>query len=215
MSKSQFNAQALTQIFADCLALGVRKNHDYGAARDTILDNGIGGIATRMDDKQARIMSLTRPGHEPAVRDESLRDTLRDQINYAAYGIMILDGTWGKAGAIPESITDLYAIAKQIAEAAGVAPGIMRFAGYEMDLKTLEKLFQSHGSLLPPPALHPESPFNCRCIGTWGEDYFDKKPIRKVQPRGKRPLDKIIRRAAKAPARKRAPAAKSKKQSAK
>lgn len=104
MPKSYFNAEALEKIFADCVALGKRKNHDYGAVRDTISDNGVRGVVTRMDDKQARLLSLTSPGHEAAVTDESLPDTFRDMINYAAYGLILLQGTWGVQPPDPEHV---------------------------------------------------------------------------------------------------------------
>ncbi len=95
MSKAYFNVPAIEKIFADCVATGIRKSHDYGAARDVIADNGVRGVVIRMDDKQARLLSLTSPGHEAAVKDESLADTFRDMINYGAYGLMLIQGTWG------------------------------------------------------------------------------------------------------------------------
>lgn len=95
MAKSYFNVPALEKIFADCVATGIRKNHDYGSMRDVIAENGVRGVVIRMDDKQARLLSLTTPGHEAAVKDENTADTFRDMINYAAYGLMLLQGTWG------------------------------------------------------------------------------------------------------------------------
>lgn len=97
MRKSYFNRPALEAIHKSCLDLGERKNKDYGSVRDVIADNGVSGIVTRMDDKQARLLSLVKPGYEQQVKDESIRDTLMDMINYSTYAISILDGTWGKA----------------------------------------------------------------------------------------------------------------------
>lgn len=96
MTASYFNEEALRNVFDRCAEIGKRKSHDYGASGDAIAMAGIRGVVIRNLDKQLRCMSLTEPGHETAVKDESLRDTLMDQINYAAYGVMLLDGTWGK-----------------------------------------------------------------------------------------------------------------------
>jgi hypothetical protein len=94
--KAFFNRPALEAIHKQCLDLGARKNHDYGAAGDAIEMAGVSGVVVRMLDKQLRLMSLTKPGHEAAVKDESLRDTLMDMINYATYAVSLLDGTWGR-----------------------------------------------------------------------------------------------------------------------
>lgn len=93
--KSFFNRPALEAIQKEGLDLGARKNHDYGAAGDGIAMAGVRGVVTRMLDKQLRLLSLTEPGHEAAVKDESLRDTFVDMMNYATYAIALLDGTWG------------------------------------------------------------------------------------------------------------------------
>lgn len=87
------NIQALEEIHNDCQLLGKKKNNDYSGVMDPIGAAGIVGIAVRLLDKVARLNSLTR-GTEQKVKDESIRDTLMDTINYASYGIMILDGTW-------------------------------------------------------------------------------------------------------------------------
>lgn len=94
--KAFFNRPALEAIHKECLDLGQRKNHDYGAAGDAIEIAGVEGVVVRMLDKQFRLLSLTKAGHESAVKDESLRDTLKDMINYATYAVALLDGTWGK-----------------------------------------------------------------------------------------------------------------------
>lgn len=94
--KAYFNRAALEAIHKQCLDLGARKNNDYGAAGDAIEMAGVPGVVVRMLDKQMRLMSLTKPGHETQVKDESLRDTLMDMINYATYAVSLLDGSWGK-----------------------------------------------------------------------------------------------------------------------
>lgn len=91
-----FNRSALEAIHKQCLDLGARKNHDYGACGDAIAMAGVNGVVVRMLDKQLRLMSLTKAGHEAAVKDESLRDTLMDVINYATYAVSLIDGTWGQ-----------------------------------------------------------------------------------------------------------------------
>jgi Nucleotide modification associated domain 1 len=96
MSKSYFNRTALEAIHKECLDLGARKNHDYGAAGDAIEMAGVSGVVVRMLDKQLRLMSLTKPNHDQAVKDESIRDTLMDMINYATYAVSLIDGSWGK-----------------------------------------------------------------------------------------------------------------------
>jgi hypothetical protein len=90
-----FNRKELEKIHKECLDLGARKSNDYGAVADAIAMAGVPGVVTRMLDKQVRLLSLTKPGHEAAVKDETLRDTLMDMVNYASYAISILDGTWG------------------------------------------------------------------------------------------------------------------------
>jgi hypothetical protein len=97
--KTYFNRKGLEDIHKECLDLGQRKSHDYGACGDAIEMAGVRGVVVRMLDKQLRLMSLTQPGHEAAVKDESLRDTLKDMINYASYAVSLIDGTWGKPAA--------------------------------------------------------------------------------------------------------------------
>ena len=92
-----FNREALEAIHRECLDLGAKKSNDYGAVADAIAMAGVPGVVTRMLDKQVRLLSLTKPGHDMSVKDESLRDTLMDMINYATYAISLLDGTWGVA----------------------------------------------------------------------------------------------------------------------
>jgi hypothetical protein len=99
--RSYFNVPALEAIHRECLELGKRKNHDYGAAGDAIEMAGVRGVVVRMLDKQMRLLSLTQAGHVAAVKDEALRDTLKDMINYASYAVSLLDGTWGVKPAKP------------------------------------------------------------------------------------------------------------------
>lgn len=183
MTQSYFNVEALEKIFADCVALGKRKNHDYSAARDTILDNGVRGVVTRMDDKQARLMSLTKPGHEAAVKDESLEDTFRDQINYAAYGLMLLQGTWGVRPAEPPPVMDLWMTSDAIRRETGLAPGLMRLGNYEVTLDQLRVFMRREGKNIEP------NPIHCRSISTIAserdmgtlKDWANPRAARKVK----------------------------------
>jgi hypothetical protein len=43
------------------------------------------GILVRLSDKLMRLISLTKPGREAAVRDESVLDTIADVHNYVDY----------------------------------------------------------------------------------------------------------------------------------
>lgn len=94
------NTEALRRVQQERMDLALRKNADYSGAVDTIAAAGLPGLAARLMDKAGRLLSLTRPGIEARVRDESVRDTLLDMANYAEYGVLLVDGTWNaeKAG---------------------------------------------------------------------------------------------------------------------
>lgn len=47
------------------------------------------GILVRLSDKFMRLISLMSPGVEAAVKDESIRDTVRDIHNYADYALLL------------------------------------------------------------------------------------------------------------------------------
>lgn len=50
------------------------------------------GILVRLSDKYMRLISLTKPGREAQVKDESVLDTIRDCQNYLNYlGILWLE----------------------------------------------------------------------------------------------------------------------------
>lgn len=92
------NIQGLEKIFAECVEIGKKKNADYGGTMDNIALTGVHGIAVRLVDKVTRAHNLSRDGVTNQVKDESLRDTFKDMINYAAYAIMLMDGTWKGEG---------------------------------------------------------------------------------------------------------------------
>ncbi len=70
-----------------------QKAHDYSGNQDKLknlkLVEAAGictaeqGVLVRMLDKLSRAAQLDRPGNEAEVKDESLRDTMVDLINYA------------------------------------------------------------------------------------------------------------------------------------
>lgn len=86
-----------SEIVNECKELGARKNKDYSRYVDNIGLTGLNGIGVRLMDKAIRLFNLTRDlSDKPAIKEESIRDTFMDTVNYAIYGIMILDGYWGK-----------------------------------------------------------------------------------------------------------------------
>lgn len=76
-------------ICRDLMALHVRKNHDYGnAAHESYEEFGLISYVIRLNDKMKRLKSLTKPGVEQKVKNESIEDTLMD---LAAYAIMAIE----------------------------------------------------------------------------------------------------------------------------
>jgi len=73
--------------------LSKAKGADYSGSDDTLANlkrteamgivPAIRGVLVRMCDKLSRLSQLTLPGAEAQVKDESIRDTLLDVINYA------------------------------------------------------------------------------------------------------------------------------------
>ena len=56
------------------------------------------GILVRLTDKLMRLVSLTKPGREAEVKDESVLDTIKDLHNYADYlGLIWLQRRESKA----------------------------------------------------------------------------------------------------------------------
>lgn len=68
----------------ELLSIFEKKNADYGNSFEESLEkHGIIAAIVRMEDKMMRLNSLTKPGSEQKVSDESLVDTLKDLSNYA------------------------------------------------------------------------------------------------------------------------------------
>lgn len=88
------------QLCDEARALSQRKNNDY-ADPDAHSDDPFcvfrnfmmcehasicsveQGFLVRLSDKFMRLCNLLRPGHEQAVEDESVDDTIKDIINYS------------------------------------------------------------------------------------------------------------------------------------
>ena len=87
--------KAIKKVHKETIALAKRKNNDYASAIDVIATTGKIGLVVRIFDKAARLLSLVL-GAKQKVKDESVRDTAIDLVNYATYLVCIIDGTWRK-----------------------------------------------------------------------------------------------------------------------
>ena len=112
------NTEGLQEVFNECKNLASNKNADYGGTMDNIEMCGVHGIAVRLVDKITRAHNLSLPGKDEnrKIRDESLRDTFRDIVNYGAFAVMLMDGTWH--GELPS--VELKQLAKLIFREGGV-----------------------------------------------------------------------------------------------
>lgn len=78
------NPTNMLKAHDELLAIFEKKNSDYGNSFEESLEkHGIIAAIVRMEDKMGRLNSLTKPGSEQKVSDESLVDTLKDLSNYA------------------------------------------------------------------------------------------------------------------------------------
>ena len=87
-----FNVEGYMKVVNEALKLSIRKGNAYG--KDNISALGIRGIFVRDWDKTNRLKTLIwdKTGRDEV--GESIRDSLIDKINYAIYGVMLLDGIW-------------------------------------------------------------------------------------------------------------------------
>ena len=91
------NLKAYDKVVSEARNLCLSKNQDYSRHLDNIGMTGLHGIGVRLVDKMTRCYNLTFPSKnagKAAVKSESLRDTFIDMINYAVFGIMLMDGSW-------------------------------------------------------------------------------------------------------------------------
>ncbi len=98
------NKEKLNEVFQEAIKLALKKNSDYAGTIDNIGLTGAHGCAVRLVDKVARVHNLTRPGQINQVEDEDVRQTFLDMVNYAAFGVMLLDGTWKDVDVITKTI---------------------------------------------------------------------------------------------------------------
>ena len=77
------------QICYEIMELHRKKNNDYGNAADaSYREFGLISYIIRLNDKLNRLKTLTKPGTDMAVNDESIIDTFKD---LAAYSIMAVE----------------------------------------------------------------------------------------------------------------------------
>lgn len=92
-SKDTTFEDALQHKFQELKDLLLRKHADYGPKNIAQAPGSpLNGLRVRMWDKLARINHLVDSGKTPD--NESLRDSFLDLANYAAIGLMVLDGDW-------------------------------------------------------------------------------------------------------------------------
>jgi hypothetical protein len=93
-------------LFDESMALIDKKGADYNReqqlAGDTLFNLRVAeilgivptaerGILVRLSDKFMRLISLMQQGVDPAVKGESVRDTVRDIHNYIDYALVIFE----------------------------------------------------------------------------------------------------------------------------
>lgn len=94
------------EMFAQSMALIDKKGADYNRQQqlngDTlfnlkvceilgIVSTAERGILVRLSDKFMRLISLMQQGEDPAVKGESVRDTVRDIHNYIDYALQLFE----------------------------------------------------------------------------------------------------------------------------
>lgn len=92
MPKAERFAATYAPHIERALQLAILKQLDYGPTN--IAQTGLLGVTVRMTDKVSRLVNLTVNKGKRHV-DETVRDTLTDLLNYAVFGLMLLDAEWG------------------------------------------------------------------------------------------------------------------------
>lgn len=87
------NKQDTINVFFEGADLMEKKNMDYASVIDNISTTGLMGVAVRLVDKVSRLYNLSK-GVDNKVKEESIRDTLIDIMNYGNIGVQLVDGTW-------------------------------------------------------------------------------------------------------------------------
>lgn len=84
---------AAARLYDEQLHLLLSKNADYSPLNISMAPFGVmEGLMTRISDKFYRAINLLEQGTE--AKHESLEDTFRDLMGYAAIGVLCLQGQW-------------------------------------------------------------------------------------------------------------------------
>jgi hypothetical protein len=87
-------AATLAAAFDEAYDLALRKQESYGPFNILRSPGGpLNGLRVRLSDKQARWNHMLDTGNADRV-NESLRETFMDALNYCAFAVLILDGTF-------------------------------------------------------------------------------------------------------------------------
>lgn len=81
--------EAVEQVFQEQKKLLISKQHDYGHSNITM--TGEYGVLVRVSDKVSRLLNLL---YQRVPKHESLEDSWRDILNYAAIALMLRRGTF-------------------------------------------------------------------------------------------------------------------------
>ncbi len=84
---------AAARLYDEQLHLLLSKNADYSPLNISMAPFGVmEGLMTRISDKFYRVINLLEQGTE--AKHESLEDSFRDLMGYAAIGVLCLQGQW-------------------------------------------------------------------------------------------------------------------------
>lgn len=89
--KNNVLLSGMADIFADALAIAVKKNHDYAGDVDPLANFrtfGWKGVIVRISDKWQRLVNFFKK-QEFKCDDESFEDTIKDAINYLAIALVM------------------------------------------------------------------------------------------------------------------------------
>ena len=86
MNKTKMDWDEYVSVLNECKELAFKKNKAYGS--ESLTATGIRGIYVRLIDKVYRLQNLVE-SPETDNLGESIEDTLKDIINYSAYGVVM------------------------------------------------------------------------------------------------------------------------------
>jgi hypothetical protein len=124
------------EMFESSMALIEQKGHDYNRQQqldeDTLFNLKVAevlgivptaerGILVRLSDKMMRLISLMSPGEEAAVKNESVRDTVRDFHNYLDYALMLWEERH-RVGLLEAQLMRVATSTQRLEVAAGMDP---------------------------------------------------------------------------------------------